>query len=243
MTELLLFGMPAWAFITFMLLFMGVVASGIINFWLLTVTPARMFLGGRKRGRMLLIHPDKRKKVVFEIGKLQGSVIRTNDGFYDIDPNDVYIEEKSKSPTAIIYGMQGVSITPDMAKMADYFKERGVKNYTELLSMSEKNKDRSINLLGTSVPIQTAANYFNRNDRADLMEAEHQFRIAHMQIERQTDWNKWVKVLLFAGIFLVCAAIAYAMISQMQTGGIVDQMTQALNTLKGATAAVTPPAS
>lgn len=209
--------------------------SIIFNFIVITKVPFSAFLKASRKGRILLIHPDERRKMKFTVGQLKGSAVETKYGFYDINPNDVFIEEKSKSPVAIVYGMMAPSINPILGGIVRAIKRKNINNYDDLEKYAKDHPGAEIKINEDeepkSIPVQEVVKYFNRNDRADLMEAEHQFRIAQTYVQRETDWNKWIKVIIALSVFLIFAAIGYAIIVQMGGLGGNEALSQAIQQL------------
>lgn len=198
-------------------------ASIFINFIIMAKVPFIPFLESGRAGRILLIRPDERRRLSFKIGFRYGALARTKEGFYNIDPEDVWIEEKSKCACAMVYGQYSSSINPKEADGARRLKELGLSNNAELTEWVEENPDAQIEILGKSMNAADVHKFYNRNDRADTMEAEHEFRIAQMEAVKKDNFNKFAQIIIVISIMLICAAVAVAIINSMvSTNAAVD---------------------
>ena len=194
-----------------------------------------------------------------------------NKGFYETHPSDRYIEAKSKVPCFINYGRFAFSVSPLFALIAKKLKEMGIKNWVQLKRKYDsgelKGKDlelwstpisfdhvleivsRSgikdwsgpIQILGKSVSFDHIVDYFGRNERADLIEAEIARRTAAETASRMkgpSDIVKWVVIL---AIIMIVGALAYAIVTSAGGGaasGAAKVVTSAAHTLSGTATAV-----
>ena len=111
-------------------------------------TPVSAFL---KKG-ITLIKPSEDRSMKFISGKnIGGIVVTKKDSSHILDPNDVFIEPKSKKPVAIVYGNMGISLNPKYVQAMQYLKANGILNYelqelyknlTERLSKTEDAKEK-----------------------------------------------------------------------------------------------------
>lgn len=218
---------PYWViFLHPMGLTLFITASIFITMFVILIwrTPAMTFLKGSILKRMLLINPLPNRMLTFKLAKPFGSLSHVKGrGYYITDPDNVYIEHKSKSPCSINFSRAAVSINPQMAKVADFFEELGVKNYDDLKAFFQLAKEEGleeIKIAGSSIALDKVQNYFSRDDTSDVIEAEVQRRTA------AEAWNKApgaqtgnvIKWLIGFGILLVCAGLAYAIMTTAGTG-------------------------
>ena len=98
-------------------------------------TPVSAFL---KKG-ITLIKPSEDRSMKFISGKnIGGIVVTKKDSSHILDPNDVFIEPKSKKPVAIVYGNMGISLNPKYVQAMQYLKANGILNYEQLEKTAEK---------------------------------------------------------------------------------------------------------
>lgn len=117
--------------------FLGFLMVFII--YLFIRTPVSAFL----KRRMILIKPSEDRFIKFINGNNEGGIVMTkNDSSHILDPNDIFIEPKSKKPIAIVYGNMGISLNPKYVKAMEYLKDNGILNYEQL----EKTAERLSNL-------------------------------------------------------------------------------------------------
>jgi len=211
-------------FISWVLLFMGAIKS-----------PMLAFLKAALTKRMVIINPNKNRMLSFEVGKSTGSLTYVNPkGFFLIDPRDVYIAKVSKIPAAIVYSNFGISINTKMAAAKEKLKELGIHNYTQLMAYLKLLEDKSkaegkkftvkMNVLGESIDLSSIINYFNRNERSDIIESEIQRRTAVQLMQKVGEGKTIIKWVMVAGVFIILAAIGYRMI--IQSGGIAATSSQ-----------------
>lgn len=155
------------------------------------------------------------------------------------DPHDVYVESVSKVPVTIAWSNFAIPINLKMAKLGEKLKEMGIRNWQHLMgfvehlreSMEIKKKDLvdkpekddvpgtfTINLLGETVPIDVAVDFFNRNERSDYIEAEIQRRTASESLKKISPAADIMRWLIILGVFIILVSIGLTMY-QSGTGG------------------------
>ncbi|RLE45204.1 hypothetical protein DRJ16_00060 [Candidatus Woesearchaeota archaeon] len=201
----------------FSIIFSFIMGETVLLLYLLLKTPAWAFLKASLRKRPVLIHTKENNYVEFIVPKPFGSLAFVKKrGYYLIDPKDVYIEQTSKVPTALVYGNFALTLNLKVAKLAQTLKKLGIKFYEDLVKLREnlEKKDQSlkINLLGESVDLREAEDLFNKSERSDFIEAEIQRRtsyIAAKKLRTAGDIFKWAVVLI---IIMIGAALAYGIV-------------------------------
>ena len=213
----------------------GLGVSAVINFFLLVKFNAGAFLKAGKK--LLLINPTENKRLSFIVSKNYGGLAETKNGYYRINPDHIYIDEKSKVPCAFVYGKESLSISPKMSNVADKLKEVGINDANELatlikkLGKEKKKKDYVVNLLGESVSIHNVPAFFWGNERSDLIESEIQRRTAVQAMQKMKPSTEVLKYLIYFTIIIMVLAIVYKMITMGGDGGgtiSTDQLKQAL---------------
>jgi len=113
-----------------------------IFLWMLMAkTPAMTFFKAGFGKKMILISPDKDKRIIFRIARKDTDMAYVKKwGYYIIDPKHVYIESSSKLPCAITYGSFGESIDSEGAEMAEKMFDVGVRNYVDLMGKYYEEK-------------------------------------------------------------------------------------------------------
>ena len=207
-------------------------------------TPAMAFLKASILRRTILINPLENRRLDIKTSKMYGSLAHVKSkGYYIIDPNDVFIEGKSKTPVAIVYGNFGISINPEMSKLAQRLQEMGIRNYPELMNAMveevpakeayrrglisrkeyEENKDKmytvpremgEIKIMGESVPVHNVVDYFARDERADFIESEIQRRTAAQTMAKLSKTGDLFKWAVILAVILIAGALAYNIIMQ-----------------------------
>jgi len=190
-------------------------------------TPAWTFFWAKLRKRIMVINPGEDKILRFKPAKKYGSMAYVKkQGFYLIDPHDIYLEAGSKIPTTITFGRFAIPINIKMAKVADRLKELGIKNWQHLMTWFasinkaykeefDKNPEAepeeiNVNILGESVPLDVSVNYFNRNERADFIESEIQRRTAYEASRKVGQGANMLKWIIIIGVFIMMVFVGYA---------------------------------
>jgi hypothetical protein len=211
---------------TGLVLFILTWVLGFFGFFIIIKTPALKFLFGK----LMVINIGENRVLQFRSGKPEGSLIYVKKrGYYIGDPNNVYMEGISKKPIMLTYGENAIPIDPKMADVADRLGEMGIKNNDDLnnlmLNIQNYNKEHpedaggfEINVLGESVSADKINNYFNRNERADLIEAEIHRRTATELMKKLNPGGEVFKWIIGVGIVLLMVFVGFA-IFQSVTGG------------------------
>lgn len=229
---------PMTVMLTSAIMLFMVIPETVIIALMYMFTPAPTFLMAWLGKKKLDAHfgEDRyfRIKATTNVGGL--SEIK-KEGMYQSRPEDTYIEAKSKLPISIHYGKCSLSLTPKMAAVSKRLEDMGVHNFEDLMiyyrllqeqkkSISEGKpipKDQvlpdKINVWGESVNMAEVVKYFSSTERSDVIEAEIQRRVAAEIMNRMGLDKGILKWVLIAGIFIICAAIAYVIISQAMGGG------------------------
>jgi len=198
-------------------LFTFVFAETFLLILVLLKTPAFKFLKASLTHRPILIHPRENHYVEFVTPKTYSSLAYVkNRGYYLINPDHVYIEGKSKVPCAIVFGNFALSLDLKMAKIAEKLRALGLRYWDELKKLkdqlSKSGKSLKITILGESVDLKDAVDYFNTSERSDFIEAEIHRRTAALVMKKLRtpgDIFRWAVILV---IILIGAAIAYAIV-------------------------------
>jgi hypothetical protein len=195
----------------------------IILIYLIAKTPALKFLKASLTHRMMLIHPRENHYIEFIPAKATSSLAYVKGrGYYLTDPKHVFIEGTSKVPCAIVYGNFALNLDLKMAKLAERLKDMGIRYYDEILKLRDELVKRGqtliINLLGESIDVSEAINYFNTSERSDFIEAEIQRRTASQVMQRLRQPGDLLKWAIIGMILMIGAAIAYAIIAQFIGG-------------------------
>jgi len=207
----------------FGILVMTVMVETTLLFVVFWKTPIRAFLKASFRNRLILFRPVKERYVKIEVTKPEGSLVHVKGaGYYIINPEDVYVESKTKAPCAFVYGNHARNVNLKAAKFAQVLREAGFTYFDDLVKMRNellKKGMRKLKIVGESVDISKAVDYFNTSEKADIIEAEIQRRTA-VEIMRSlkttaVDILKWVVPV---GILVVLFALAYTIIINA-TGG------------------------
>lgn len=194
---------------------------------ILMTTPALTFFVAKLRKRIIVINPGEDKILKFKSAKKYGSLAHIKkQGYYMIDPNDVYLEGGSKIPITIAWGNFAIPINIKMAKLAEKLKTLGIKNWQVLMNWftnvqntyaqkykenpGEEPEEININLLGESVPLDVVVDYFNRNERSDFIESEIQRRTATVIMQKLGAGANMVKWIMAIGILIMLVFVGYA---------------------------------
>lgn len=214
-------------------LFIGLLSMLVFLIIIFAKTPAWSFFWASLRKRMLIINPREDKILKFQTGKKEGSMVHVkNQGYYLIDPNDIYMESGSKLPASIAFGNFAIPINLKMAKIAERLQMMGIKNWEYLMEYVKliqeqiaKNPNPNpvdanpvINILGESVPIATAIDYFNRNERSDFIESEIQRRTATELMKKVGAGANMLKWIIGVGILILLVFVGYAIFSTALAG-------------------------
>jgi len=222
-------GIP-WDLILFSPLGFSMFLTAWIQFLFLLIilmkTPALTFFLASLRKRMILINPRGDRRIEFKRAKRYGNLAHVkNQGYYLIDPNDVY--NAGGSPAMIAFGRFAIPINLKMAKIAERLRDLGIKNWEYMMKWiqniqdkeaknQEKNpgsnpkKEVVVNLLGESVPIHVAVDYFNRNERADFIESEIHRRTANEIMKQTNSGRDMMKWIIGVGILIMMVFVGYA---------------------------------
>jgi len=200
--------------------------------FLILRTPALDFLKASFKKKMLLIHPRQdRYAEIISVDRFGNLAYIKNHGYYLINPNHVFIEPKSRTPIAIVYGNLGVTVDPKVANAAELLaKTYGVSNFLELKALIDemrKNKVQAIKLLGETVNLEDLEKYFASTERSDFIEAEIQRRTAAQVIQRLRTPENWFKWAIILAVIMIAAAVAYVII----TSGSGGQAMQAIQSI------------
>ena len=212
---------------TGLILFILTWVLGFFGFFLVIKTPALKFLFGK----LMVINIGENRVLNFVKGKPEGSLIFVKKrGYYIGDPNNVYIEGVSRKPIMLTYGENAIPIDPKMADVADRLGGMGIKNNDDLnnliINIQNYNKENpndagnfEINVLGESVPADKILNYFNRNERADLIEAEINRRTASEVMKKLNQGGEVFKWIIGVGIVIMMVFVGYAIFSSAMGAG------------------------
>lgn len=195
----------------------------IILFIILLKTPALVFLVAMLSKKSVIVNPTDSKLLSFLLATPQGSLNHVKGkGYYIVDPDDVYIESRSKTPMSINYGKFAISINPKMAKVVEKLKSAGIRNYNDLVNLIEdmkaKGEDMNVIVMGESINLSKIVDYFARDERGDFIESEIQRRTAAQVMKKlgAGDIFKWAVILVIVAIGL---AFAYAIVTSLGGGG------------------------
>ena len=209
------------------ILFILVWVLGMFDFILMIRTPALKFLFAK----FLAVNVGENRILDFKRSKPKSSLIPVkNKGFFLGDPNHVFFEKISKVPMSIYYGSHALPVDLKMANTVDKMNAMGIKNNSDLNTLKDEieqwNKEHPtqpksfvINVLGESIPFDTIHSYFNRNDRADLIEAEVSRRTAVEASKRINPAGDIFKWIIGIGIVLLMVFVGYAIFSTAMGGG------------------------
>lgn len=197
----------------------------------------KFFRAGKK---LLLIHPKENRRLSFEVAKDYGGLAQTKEGFFLINPDDIFIDTNSKVPCTFVYGKSALSINIKAGAIAKELKKIGVENPDALVKIIEKSmKDKKIytlDVMGESVPLHEVPNYFFTNERPDLIEAEIQNRVSAVAMQKQKSGMEILKYLIIFGVFLIIAVIAFNMLMMAKgnSGATIDtsQLKELIETTK-----------
>lgn len=207
----------------------------------------KFFRAGKK---LLLIHPKENRRLSLEVAKDYGGLAQTKEGFFMINPDDVFIDTNSKVPCTFVYGKNALSINIKAGAIARKLKELGIDDPYKLAKTLKdslgENKTYNLNILGESVPLHEVPNYFFTNERPDLIEAEIQNRVSAVAMAKQKTGMEILKYLIIFGVFLIIAVIAFNMLMMAKdTGSGIDteQLKNLIATVKEPTKVVSESAS
>lgn len=102
-------------------------------------TPALQYIKAVLGGKMMLpvFGEDKILRFV-PVKKTIGGLAETKYGYYNIEPNDIYFESKSKVPMALAFSNFAYSINPKMMQIIKKLKESGLRNFNEIESFYKR---------------------------------------------------------------------------------------------------------
>jgi len=237
---MLIFGVPLWLALLILVPLIGFGVSTVFLLLLILKTPAWTFLKASLKKENIIINPKPNGYISFEAGKPCSLFTYVKEqGFYETNPADRYIEAKSKVPCFINYGRFAFSISPTFALVAKKLKEMGIKNWTELKKAYDKGElkgkylelgstpiscdvivdeiqkagikdwSKPISILGESVSFDHIVDYFGRNERSDIIEAEIQHRTAAATMQKLKGPENIFKWAVILGIIMICGALAY----------------------------------
>jgi len=170
----------------------------------------KFFRAGKK---ILLIHPRENRRLTFDVATNHGGLAETKEGFYILNPDDIFIDKNSKVPCTFVYGKNAFSLNIKAGAIARRLKEEfKIEDPYELLEMLKNKKIDNIKILGESVPLHEIPNYFFANQRPDLIEAEIQNRTAVVIKQQSRKGFEILKYLIIFGVFLIIAVIAFNML-------------------------------
>lgn len=211
-------------------LFFGLWASIIFLFILMIKTPALAFLKASFKKRVMILNPAEDRFLRFKPAERMGALLHVKDqGYYLSDPNDVFFEKISKVPMVVAYGNHSIPINSEMAGAVDKLQLLGIQNNDDLneflLGMKQDydewfKKNPGVNpaaypvpeiqILGQTVSLDKIHNYFNRNDRADLIEAEINRRTASQELKKVEGNSGSSKWLIAFGVMIFCGLLGLA---------------------------------
>ena len=236
-----LFAMPSLVYVREAQIFVvfGSAAWGLLMLGIMT-TPVSAFLEAKSSRKQLLYNPMSNRYSRFVAAERRGPLayVEGGAGYYKISARDVFIEEKSKVPIAIVHDLFGVSMNPRDALLAMRLQELGIDDFVSLVNFYSDYKkehpggqepavrvgDLDVPLKdvidgyqGESIGFGQAINYFASNERSDLSEAEIQRRTAAEAIKKAGGMSNDIKWIIIAiAILVIVGALAYVMI---QGGG------------------------
>jgi uncharacterized integral membrane protein len=243
-------------------LFFSLWGSIIFMFILMIKTPALSFLKASFGKNVMILNPSEDRYLRFKPAKKEGSLLHIKDqGYYLSDPNDMYFEKVSKVPMTLAFGLHAIPINSEMAAAVKQLETLGIKNNEDLNQFLDevaadfekwkKNNPTAkpeeypfpyINVLGRTVPLDKIHNYFNRNDRADLIEAEVNRRTSAeslKKVEGNSNASKWI---IAFGILIFCGMLGLAIYNSTVTKGNsvdINQLKDLLAPLKVVSIATT----
>ena len=236
------FGVPLWLAATILVPLIGFGISLIFLILLSIKTPAWTFLKASLGKRNIIINPRENGYISFVAGKPYSMLSYVKgEGFYLTNPSDRYIEAKSKVPCFINYGRFAFSVSPQFALIAKKLREMGIKNweqlkkayknelkgkffmlesqpiswdwiYREIESAGIKDWSKPFRILGESVSFDHVVDYFGRNERTDLIEAEIARREAAATMQKLKSPENIFKWAVILAIIIIAAAIGYFII-------------------------------
>lgn len=210
-------------------------------------TPAWTFL----TAKFIILNPSEDRTLRIQKGKKHGSLAHVKKtGYYVIDPDDVYIEPKSKKPVTVAFGNFAIPINIHMAKLVETLHGWGLKNWRDLANYilalrtwhekekkknpDKKMEDPTITFMGTSVPVSIVSDYYNRNERSDFIESEIQRRTASVVMSKLNQSGNILKWILVVGIVAFILLIGFSAVQTMAPsgsgGGIsIEQLQEIIN--------------
>lgn len=217
-------------------MFSALIVETIFLLMLIFKTPALKFLWASFKKRMILIHPRENHYIEFVPTKQSSSLAFVKGrGYYVIDPSHVYIESSTKLPCTLVYGNYALTIDPKTAKLAERLASfgLGMKFYKDIENLREQltntNQSFSLKILGESIDLSEAINFFNTSERSDFIEAEIQRRTASQVMAKLAGGRDVLKWSLAVMVILIGAAIAYAILSQFLGGPSPSQAIQGIS--------------
>ena len=193
----------------------GFVELALIG-WLFVKTPAFVYMIAGFTKSIVILHTKETRYLAHILARTYGGLARVKKrGFYIINPKHIFIESRSKAPTAIVYSNFGSTLSVKAAEAAQKLRELGVNNSSLLGDMvkqlAAEGKTAELNLLGESVDAAEAAEYFNIPERSDMIEGEIQRRLAAQAIQKLKQPGEMIKWVIMAVLLMIGLGIFWNM--------------------------------
>jgi len=175
-------------------------------------------LASRLTGKAMWIIITATRRFKFVIGDLEQRVFSTKYfGSYLVDPEASFMWPHGVSG-AIANTSRGINLHPDIIKACTAAKEKGYENYKDLENAKDKNEvlvegiDTST---GRPLLINDVIKYFKYNLNPSYIQSVIKLAVAR---EKEGRREFPTSIVLTIGILLVCAGVAYTIITGAQSG-------------------------